>query len=84
MPPAPTSTKARRSRGSGAPIATCSATVTPALFHKALRASELSRVAESQPISFARSCRIRTGAMPDLALTRAEIDDVIGYIGTLR
>jgi cytochrome c len=24
------------------------------------------------------------GAMPDLALTRAEIDDVIGYIGTLR
>jgi cytochrome c len=24
------------------------------------------------------------GAMPDLALTRAEIDDLIGYIGTLR
>jgi cytochrome c len=24
------------------------------------------------------------GAMPDLALTRAEIDDLIGYIATLR
>jgi cytochrome c len=24
------------------------------------------------------------GAMPDLSLTRAEIDDLIGYIGTLR
>jgi cytochrome c len=24
------------------------------------------------------------GAMPDLALTRAEIDDLVGYIGTLR
>ena len=24
------------------------------------------------------------GAMPDLALTREEIDDLIGYIGTLR
>jgi cytochrome c len=24
------------------------------------------------------------GAMPDLALTRAEIDDLIGYIETLR
>jgi len=24
------------------------------------------------------------GAMPDLALTRSEIDDLIGYIGTLR
>jgi cytochrome c len=24
------------------------------------------------------------GAMPDLALTRREIDDLIGYIGTLR
>jgi mono/diheme cytochrome c family protein len=24
------------------------------------------------------------GAMPDLALTRAEIDDLIGYIGALR
>jgi cytochrome c len=24
------------------------------------------------------------GAMPDLALTRTEIDDLIGYIGTLR
>jgi len=24
------------------------------------------------------------GAMPDLALTRAEIDDLIGYIKTLR
>jgi cytochrome c len=24
------------------------------------------------------------GAMPDLALTRAEIDDLIAYIGTLR
>jgi hypothetical protein len=24
------------------------------------------------------------GAMPDLALTRSEIDDLIGYSGTLR
>ena len=48
------------------------------------------------PPSFATIARTRTadqlrtflshphGAMPDLALTRAEIDDLIGYIETLR
>ena len=48
------------------------------------------------PPSFATIARIRTpdqlrtflsrphGAMPDLSLTRAEIDDLIGYIETLR
>jgi cytochrome c len=48
------------------------------------------------PPSFATIARTRTvdqlraflshphGAMPDLSLTRAEIDDLVGYIETLR
>jgi cytochrome c len=45
----------------------------PAIAHSGLTPDQL-RVFLSHP----------HGAMPDLALTRAEIDDLIGYIETLR
>jgi cytochrome c len=45
----------------------------PAIAHSGMTADQL-RAFLSHP----------HGAMPDLALTRAEIDDLIGYIETLR
>jgi hypothetical protein len=62
-----------------------SSTVNPPVpFHKVRRALPQFRIAERRPTSLAYFCHTLTGAVPDLALTRAEIDDLVGYIETLR
>ena len=69
--------RACKSRGNGAPIATLLAVIRPASFQMVARSGTTAdqlRVFLSHP----------HGAMPNLALTRAEIDDLISYIETLR
>jgi hypothetical protein len=82
--PVPTPPEAGNSLGSGATIAT-SSTVNPLVpFHKVRRALPQFRIAERRPTSFAHFSVTPSRCEPDLALTRAEIDDLVGYIETLR
>ena len=79
MPP-----RARKSRGNGAPIATLLAVILPVPSRKARQASKM--VAQSGMTSDQLHAFLSHphGAMPNLSLTRTEIDDLISYIETLR